>query len=909
MAAAAVSNSADEINCLQGSVCQKLLYTYHLSPKQVNRIYLAATSGSRIGSTKLDPFSSDHLYSLELNQVGGRGVILVSPLTTALLFGQMELFQSVYVDLFHKERKMLERLYNHSKTIATTTKRTLWSLFHHDNHPLYLYMHKKSEEEEKFDIDMICSIFAKIYLLVHKYAPLRQNALELLDFIMISHDPWRVHNKCVEALSALSATIKNLKWPVFLPPRLKLIGGHGHDSSSQPSYIRSIFHEILQTAHPTFFNDVPLFQPERPTNYFDILMQYLDHKIRPFMRSLNRYLHTATTPRSVKKFNFSPPVKFGYVYAIQRHCCAFDFVDKYCRVKFHVSNDTKEYTFIMRRDYYETEFKDNDWIFIRHGVACGPQTHPWIAKFFRNGYIRKMKFKLLSCCSDGILINWKECCKVIPNLMSIGHGCDLSQYFGLYRRIQRRSKTNRHSLDNVFWQNLLPFPKASVLNVSMLSRFSPHFHLFSQNQRYMFYMFFWNILTEITISSLPRETVRFFATLIDFCSDWNNAARSDIMHIMPPHRSTGGNPVDVFWNKWSSHMELFSVQTRALAILGSTNDRNALVPLLSLSQKISEGSVLLREVVPALIQLVSHLHLSLLPIHNDRVREKLGSTFSRMLYTDNVRPEMKRVVWQSLVLCRSSSVSISYGPVVEDLFKACPQLSIAIPMLFPLDPMITRTVTINRETGLMCNIGHVRLYHWLFAEQVEFAFENENGRGPSVQYEVLNRVWKVMLEKRALTLCDEDNMGCLNISAGPDILGILGEQSHAYMFTLGFVSGVCLMKGLFLPYPIHIGLWRYLNLSHRPMSQMFSEHFQNMYSIFEHLSNEDISMNFGLSESDIGFRTRSELVEHNFLPSVSDLEVFKNGWEALVLRKEGENFLRQCNSIFCEPKKLGFNHA
>jgi hypothetical protein len=276
---------------------------------------------------------------------------------------------------------------------------------------------------------------------------------------------------------------------------------------------------------------------------------------------------------------------------------------------------------------------------------------------------------------------------------------------------------------------------------------------------------------------------------------------------------------------------------------------------------------------------------------------------------------LKRLAWQSLVWKR---YFLDHTPV---LFR-WPLTALPIPNPFQIQmPLLVPEVyrvnlTFDRQSGSLTPLTVARRFmgheHHVTADQFDLLIAQENGRGPAVYAEILTNMWQTAIQKRFVTLYEDDQGFCITPNLKDNI-----EEKQQYMdflFNLGFISGLCVARGLYLPFPLHIGFWRFLCMTHddtyndedsTALSDIFLEKFTSSLFKVSHMPELELQASLCLTDEELYFQTRDELVCRYFLPDWYDLSQFQAGWQVFMSHIPMHHYVSpELNHIFCEPTQM-----
>ena len=569
--------------------------------------------------------------------------------------------------------------------------------------------------------------------------------------------------------------------------------------------------------------------------------QYVDRKIRPFMTKLSR---STRKRKRVKK-----PAKKGF---------AFELYDILSVTKGHIifSLLGQLFSVYVTAEYHDTLFQNgnNSFIFIKH-KACLEFCHPELRDLMKKYHYIVPRLKFNNTQSDGILIRSDMVKEYIK--LTGGNGVDLTADLNIYKIVKSRS---------------FPTPRTPFFDEAWLKR--PDLALFAKyqefdfTQRTYFYQLFWNISLGVD----RQEFSRFAQGLLTWLMDQDSQLRKKWLKRQSRR----------FWMYCLSMIQKTEPALHAMITLGIDNIRNIL-------PKVSVCCLTNPLVALEILKLHAKYPTSF-PLQyrweNAIFEEK---HLLRMLKTVNVPIILKRVLWQALVDIDANISRPKTNVIEEFLGVTWPELHVDIHVFH--DPQLL--ILFDRETGtLQGNALGVQ------AQEFDVAIKNEPARGIAVCQEVVYEMWNFLIRKRVI-IPYENNDGEVSFCLASDYEGNYSD----HIMKLGFISAYCLARGFFLPFPLHIGWWRYLMISPKVIAKAvcFQERMAQMLPHMESQTNEEIQFLLNLNEDEVNFCTRSDLIEQHYLPRNQDLNLFFIGWGSIIFNKLCESLLSEANAMFVQP--------
>jgi hypothetical protein len=825
----------------------------------------------------------------------------ITLLSAALLFRKYEIFLQLFPICFENEQKILEKLERCSKYDLQKKHSTLW-------HALQQNFHNFLPASK--DLDQQMQILMRIFILTRnmKKLKLRHMVEQNTNIIQgFGFDPLLFYKNCFQHVQHLSHFLNLSTSPsrILFPPLPDRIFSNPIPKSRLlsmfPDHARILTQKIihrLMTRHVHHMKDWMPF-------YFDEIHKYIDQKIKPYMQSIFNIFHSCRVRNPPRR----RPVDKGYAFTIRSEKCNFSYYDKYCLVTFDIAG--QYYTSIISTVDFQKNIvhshENRNFIFLRKGTCTGPSTHPWfqqiLAKY--HGKVPRLRFSLDK--SDGILIPYESVTYWLPELSETNHGSDITGSLQLYQTKKSGHRHRHHEdIDHPYWLQNLPLASKSYLKPGHLLHLAPDYVLFNYEQRILFHSICWQLggINFSILSSLPGPK-KFAQQLYTRLSDWRNMSRELVLSLLPFNNYSDLEINSAgFWTR----IKCYDVITQAPL------DLQALITL-SMRAETNAFSILASaigrpDLFPEMIRLISKLRLPLCPSpHSSLAACKI------VLFTRHVPTTLKRLAWQSLMLQQYESEPTPIQNSLKDInMSNLPVLRIQLPLMAP--DIGATTLYFDRHTGTLTEDVNLKRYigrYGITAERFDLCVQHENGRGQSVYIEILQLMWKTVIEKHIIS--DYDNMGfCVT----PNVLEnceLSQETYQTMLFNLGFISGLCLARGLYLPYPLYVGFWRYLySLDHTginliPFSNIFHEKFESCVNMVTCMTNEDLKQNLCLTDNDINFNTREELINRYFLPSITDLEQFHAGWSIFMSNIPVLSLESELNQIFCEPLRSIINFA
>lgn len=414
----------------------------------------------------------------------------------------------------------------------------------------------------------------------------------------------------------------------------------------------------------------------------------------------------------------------------------------------------------------------------------------------------------------------------------------------------------------------VPFESNAFLNKDEMERLRPLFNQFNDEERFAFYLVFWKF---------PGcdETSSHFGSVV-------------------------GKVMDALVNLESKEgitrcIERAEVWRRVHRILKKIDH-----PLQVVSEFVTSQNVL-----DVLLRLIDRPHLlnmiiKLLVVGEITVtatRTKMIDSLRFLLFARDTPPVIRRLAYQSAMLssvdwhaASPSKNAIGFeADLVMPMVSSVLSLGIFDSILMKYDRLTNK---VNLATEFRSFIGR-NLNERLF----DLSFENEDGRGRAVFEEVLDLVWRDAIETGLFEMYDDVGYA---VAVDGD------RQKDDKVFILGFITGLCIARGLYLPIRIAEDMWSFLFLDlsfgvipYRVIFSRFSKYFDET----KELSNEDFATLFDQPVSNDA--DRFGIIERASIPDTSFCSHFRAGFDIFMARI---NMAHVPNAVitemFCSTKAI-----
>lgn len=838
-------------------------------------------------------------------------LMVVTPLAAALLFGRHDVFALCFDHCRRNERRLIHQMF-HSSQHDPTQHLMIWQVLEQYRvlDPMWKDLRKNGENALVPTSLLVAQILVLLPSDVSECQELAQFLMDQTALALrrqkgafsrfFSFCRYHIQTYLGPEEGELTSRPRKAR---LVPPLPRSLGSWvAHWSASEIVAVKDPI--LLQRLYSQFIAlpDQPEFFRWART-HMKSLLAFMEHKINPYLMSL--------LPRPRRQSSRDVFWNQGKAFRVHRSCCDYQLLEHgYGLLRF------QNHQFVVRHTDYEA-YQGHHWLLMLSGAVTTAQTHPWIRQHFvrYHGQVSRLRFGTVR--SDGAVLRWTDVQHFGPELMPPDPSVEVVDLTSLLHLKKRKSSLRRSRPER-----RIPWASACVLTPFQWRRLAPYWQHWSLPQRQLCYMLFWRVngLAIVPYEDLDPDVRQNWIQMINVAFDWTDVHDRDELRRWVRASNLS------FWQCWDSWKLHFSTPVQALC-LAQQND----CPLLSIAQVLNgefvvpghTGSTLLG----AICQLSHRLQTLWRPLVSPptsppNYTRAVIHNLMRMFMAPAFPAELRRVIWHSL-----HNLPI-YGmgklQLGHPLFppSSCPVLTeaeaAALPRLFVqlqdarMVPERVVTVLVSRSTGYTVDGQQIealrrQMHHQPLSmvHQIDLGFQHEPGRGPSVNSEVLQFLWSQALQKHLVRVLDEDATLCLTErSVTPDDIRAL--------FELGFVSALCLSKGYHLPYPLHLGWWRYLATRPADMGHMrlatsafFLERAEQKLSELERMSGVLRRSTFvDLVNDDPDMLTNEELIEACFLPQLLTLEAFCSGWDVCMSHIDLGLVLPHLNAMFCETQRL-----
>jgi hypothetical protein len=557
---------------------------------------------------------------------------------------------------------------------------------------------------------------------------------------------------------------------------------------------------------------------------------------------------------------------------------------------------------------------------LKRGACQGPLTESWLKDLllpFR-GHVPVLAFGPDEQ-SQGLLLPLFQT-PLLGEYQCLHHGQDVTEGLNLYRRQQQRRKRR---------PNAPPFEARCGLNQAQLKRLAPLYSTLNSRQRSLFHVFFWCLddmqssqwpvslakLLYRTSSETTAASVQFLITALEVLGDWSVRPKEYLAQLLPAIPVRSGLPdlgvvarqskrLCRFWSRlatlplscllpWAGFT--WPVSTQALCALAGRYQMNTFSCLVQAHAKE-------KPVFQEIVRMVSHLEL---PVSTSLDPLTDPATVHEFLFSaDEVPGTLRRAAWH---LCMKMGLE-HWPEQVRPFQHPNPPKTLPSPYLdLTLIPASADCQVVRYDRALQAIENLRQLYRFKSSPPLDpfnfdLRFLGESGQGVSIYTEILETLWSNAVERRYMEEVDDDQ------GAGLCISPTLSQDRQQELFALGFISGLCVRRGLHLPYPLHPDFWHYLQTTAgRSVTASFATRLERQVAQLAAVPYQEWQETWGLTVDTE--EARQDLVVDHFLPPVEDLEAFRRGWWLFVHSLPLRGLYRLCNDMFCQRSQTHITAA
>lgn len=577
------------------------------------------------------------------------------------------------------------------------------------------------------------------------------------------------------------------------------------------------------------------------------ILKRLHHFINPFMLNLAK----------CKKKSSCVDCKTGMSVLIRTPPltkCHMDFPSYPWPVTFVVQGRPKTVVTLAN------DLKEKESVFLSEGaVVSNPTLRNLLHKF--NSCVPSLKFKSSGIKSQGIILGRKFMESLFPNLSTAVIGQDVTRILSLCKKLKRKSSKA---------SNLVPFDHRCILSLDELRGFVPEFLIMSPATKIFFYLVFWDI---------GDVKVRHWRGNGRLCEHLNRWLES-ILH--GPALLKRQIARIKFWKKLHPIQNFLIPRARAIISLV----HHLHIPSFWAVVEASTDPDQIKEMLNILHDEKVILH----PIWQGIVKED-----TRMMFMPGIPAPLKRLMYDSMIRCRVTTsdgfmeTKYQYVHTIDKFPRIGLRLSTCNSEY--------KILYLNRYTGIMCEESAITEFRGTPQNPKDFdlRFFGELGAGQAVFDEVLHEMWKTAVNLHLFSM-QKDGL-CVT----PDAQ----ETFVSTMFSLGFVSGLCVARGVYLPFIISKDMWDFIFWDIE-----FEVPYRIIFSAFSDITNRTKDMSDHLFRTTFGFedeyelneQKREEILDSFSIPNRIMLRSFKDGWNTCAGGINLGSISNEASMILCAPR-------
>lgn len=424
----------------------------------------------------------------------------------------------------------------------------------------------------------------------------------------------------------------------------------------------------------------------------------------------------------------------------------------------------------------------------------------------------------------------------------------------------------------------VPYYKRCFVTIRDLRALAAVFATLQDAQKHVFYLLFWD-LPVLVVSWVHKPTICRVVNLL----------LQTLIQSIPPDKVEHHMTIAKHVMLWSKVLPLLRVlDTGVRAFLRVVLSRGVyLQAVLDASHDAEE--------LAAVVQLLADMQVLV-----ESVQGLPNHDLARVFDHPCVPVPLKRVCYHSALESAAMGLVSSQATVpshaLEDVKLRyadvpCPSASSAqlrTKLNFVLPSQFGRTIVVSRNTRDIANPGILRTHlseskdhRRASAPQFNMCVHGEEARGEAVFAEALQLLWS-----RAV------DTGLFVPDTGPHDFTLSTDKDARFsdeVFALGFVSSLCVARGLYLPIALSPDLWAYVCYDHS-----FAVPYQLLFRAFERLKQNAASLSrderkavFDVTEQDETVYGDDPYTNDDFLatltiPNKTLLREFKAGWDVFA---------------------------
>lgn len=634
----------------------------------------------------------------------------------------------------------------------------------------------------------------------------------------------------------------------------------------------------------------------------------IDSQLLCVFRQTRRVANFQNTPRTFQTSDsgLAYALNLESVTCLSLEDVATDRKKRMCLVRFTTNDQkthnltTRPYQVVIAKDTWLTWTQDENRlkqiVFFRHGSRVTQELAAVLGLADRfSQRIPRLKFGRNKTVSDGLFASYNQSLAAFHQPTALYHGQDVTLLFPLKLKIASKKKRLQRLTKSLqkhhFFENC-------VFSVNDLVKLNNLFWSLTKLERLCFYAVGWQLCVSRRLEHYPfswnlsHAMTRVMSASADALVNLHQADQL-VEQILNPKKtllwsrmqSMGSKYCVVFPISVQGVMTLSLTQTCYFSTLVSETAHNAdlfyvCVHILSLC-----GFTLSPAVVPDTLVL------------------------GRMLNTLQMPASLYRICYQCLVVQRQpvdytelKTDTDTFRPnAFPDLFdkKVQQRLKVDLPFLV-CDDHCEYVILVSRETKSVKNSQQIMqdcVWRRHRCQNFDVVIDGEIASGKAVYEEVLDLIWSDAVERGLFVLEEEDNEDDDDRGPIQKLTMSLGCECNAVnlnkCFFLGFLSSLCVHRGLHLPVSLSQDMWSYITHDqslqlgeHVPLRIFFSS-FSRFKRRVENMANAEFDALFSIDEKvrlvyGCNPKESNEFLELMSVPNKNLLQEFKTGWTSFT---------------------------
>lgn len=575
------------------------------------------------------------------------------------------------------------------------------------------------------------------------------------------------------------------------------------------AYLKTLSDGRLYTAVvQQLYNSAPDFKFHKSTDLRKYAQtQLTQHMVRVVDRQRSNRVATYTK------------VTNACVYLLNRatHVKGITAIANTCQVIYNIEAGRQLYSCVVSDgpEYFNTPL-----LFIRYNTRfVEGKSHPFLYNLVRKfrGRVPRLSFHS-SLNSDGILLPWQNVKCFFPQIPADTTEHDITHYFFVHRLLRPKPAPKR-------W----PFMNSPYLRQSHIRIFAHDYLTWNESKRALFCRMFFD--TELDDHMLNTEACGNFVV--------------KVLQRLEQRRHLRSFMSFEFWERFTRIQERFSERLQVMYLLGTS----ATTPLAVLFEEQHNWTP---SKIGHYLSVADMLNVQLSAFMlNIRVPGVVRQA-KRLHAISNLPGTLRRVIWHT-----SLPLLLDDGSNIESISLPQPVSTPAtqIPIIEPENAVVFR---VNRDTCIIDNFVSLNRL-----DDVTLMFSGEPGTGQGVYKDILATVWKKAIDTKLLTWHGDTLF--IN-TAAPFSPNTCQQLQH-----LGIISALSILRGFYLPYPLHPCWWTHVLRGADNAMSMSA--FDSMVATYVHTlsltSDPDVADILGLNLEQVQNVPREELIKKHYIPDMT----------------------------------------